>query len=77
LTRNEVNREELLNLVQNPNVPLTPLRAAQEIQMSADSTAANDFDTDMQTIRDYVRAVAEAKAKIATINRYITNYQSS
>jgi hypothetical protein len=31
------------------------------------SNSALDFDTDMQTIRDYVSAVTETKAKIATV----------
>jgi hypothetical protein len=44
------------------NIPLQ--RKSQEINMGTD--AALDFDTDMQTIRNYVSAVVETKAKIAT-----------
>jgi len=46
------------------------------------ATAASDFDTDMQTIRDYVRAVVEAKTRIATaylaaIDNFQTTVQSA
>jgi hypothetical protein len=49
---------------------------------STDTAAATDFDTDMQTIRDYVRAVVEGKTKIATaylsaIDNFQTTVQSA
>ena len=40
--------------------------------------SAVDFDTDMQTIRDYVQAVVEAKARIATAHlSAIDNFQTT
>jgi hypothetical protein len=49
---------------------------------SSSSTATVDYDTDMQTIRDYVHAVVEAKNKIATaylsaIDNFQTTVQSA
>jgi hypothetical protein len=49
---------------------------------SSSSTASVDYDTDMQTIRDYVHAVVEAKSKIATaylsaIDNFQTTVQSA
>src|SRR6266516_111125 len=49
---------------------------------SSPSTASVDYDTDMQTIRDYVHAVVEAKNKIATaylsaIDNFQTTVQSA
>lgn len=49
---------------------------------SDNMSASNDFETDMQTIRDYVRAVVETKNKMATaylsaIDNFQTTVQSA
>lgn len=44
----------------------------------ATDTSATDYDTDMQTIQNYVQAVVEAKAKIATVHlSAIDNFQTT
>ncbi len=46
--------------------------------MSGESTISADFDTDMQTIRDYVHATVEVKAKLATAYlSAIDNFQTT
>ncbi len=46
--------------------------------MSGESAIAADFDTDMQTIRDYVRATVEVKSKLATAYlSAIDNFQTT
>lgn len=73
--------------IENENVAtdvMEPATGEENRNETSTSTtvSANDFETDMQTIRDYVRAVAETKNKIATsylsaIDNFQTTVQSA
>jgi hypothetical protein len=52
--------------------------AYEEEEITIDPNPANDFEVDMQTIRDYVSAVVETKSKIATAYlSAIDNFQTT